>query len=186
MGLLTIIRKTKQKEKRIRLLLLGLDNAGKSTVLKRFLGGDVRQISPTVGFDIQSTEYQGFNLNLWDIGGQTSIRAYWRNYFEETDGLIFVVDAADKRRLLECKEELFKLLTQEKLAGASLLILANKQDIDGALKKEDIATVLDLQNAIFRKRHCQIVGCSAITGDGVEEGFQWAVQDIGSRLYLLS
>ena len=96
-----------------------------------------------------------------------------------------MVDSADKRRMLECKDELFKLLTEEKLAGASLLILANKQDLSGALTSEQIATVLELDNKIFHNRHCKILGCSAITGEGLLDGMNWIVDDIASRIYVM-
>lgn len=187
MGLLKIIRKVKQKEKEMRLLLLGLDNAGKSTVMKRFLGDDISKISPTLGFDIKTLEHKGYRLNLWDIGGQATIRAYWRNYFEETQGLIFVVDSSDKRRLIECRNELFKLLNEEKLMGATLLILANKQDLQGALTAEEIALVLELNtNKIFKNRSHKIIGCSALSGNGLVDGVNWVVDDIASHIFMLS
>ena len=113
MGLLTILKKVKQKEKEMRLLMLGLDNAGKTTVVKKFNGEDIDLISPTLGFNIKTLEYAGFKLNIWDVGGQTSLRSYWRNYFESTDGLIWVVDSSDRARLLDCKAELQALLQQE-------------------------------------------------------------------------
>ena len=103
MGLLTIIRKLKQKEREVRVLVLGLDNAGKTTVVKCLRGEDINTISPTLGFNIDTFDYNGFAINLWDIGGQRSLRPYWRNYFESTDGLIWVVDSADKRRMKDCK-----------------------------------------------------------------------------------
>lgn len=113
MGLLTILKKVKQKEHEMRLLMLGLDNAGKTTVVKKFNGEDIDLISPTLGFNIKTLEYSGFKLNIWDVGGQTSLRSYWRNYFESTDGLIWVVDSSDRARLLDCKAELQQLLQQE-------------------------------------------------------------------------
>ena len=113
MGLLTILKKVKQKEREVRILMLGLDNAGKTTVVKKFNGEDIDLISPTLGFNIKTLEYRGFKLNIWDIGGQTSLRSYWRNYFEQTDGLIWVVDSADRMRLRDCKAELQALLQQE-------------------------------------------------------------------------
>lgn len=113
MGLLTILKKVKQKEREMRLLMLGLDNAGKTTVVKKFNGEDIELISPTLGFNIKTLEYCGFKLNIWDVGGQTSLRSYWRNYFEATDGLIWVVDSSDRARLLDCKLELQRLLQQE-------------------------------------------------------------------------
>ena len=86
MGLLTILKKVRQKEKEVRVLVLGLDNAGKTTVLKKFNGEDISTISPTLGFSIKTLEYKGFKLNVWDIGGQQTIRSYWRNYFEQVGG----------------------------------------------------------------------------------------------------
>lgn len=185
MGLLTILKKIKQKEKEVRLLILGLDNAGKTTILKKFNGEDIHSISPTLGFNIQTLEYSGYKLNVWDVGGQKTIRSYWRNYFEATDGLIWVVDSADKRRLRDCKEELHSLLSQEKLAGASLLIFANKQDLEGALTAEGIAEALELSGDAFRTRHWAIKPCSAVTGDGLVEGIDWMISDIASRIFMV-
>lgn len=78
---------------------------------------------------------------MWDVGGQKSLRSYWRNYFECTDGLVWVVDSADKMRLNTCREELNVLLQEERLAGATLLVLANKQDLPGALSAQEIKEV---------------------------------------------
>ncbi len=169
----------------MRLLILGLDNAGKTTILRAFQGEDISTIEPTLGFNIKTLEYRGYLLNVWDVGGQQTIRSYWRNYFEATDGLVWVVDSADRRRLDICKAELHALLLQEKLAGASVLILANKQDLQGALSSAEIAQALDLQSEQFANRHWTIVGCSAVTGQGLEEGIGWVVTDIASRIFML-
>jgi ADP-ribosylation factor-like protein 2 len=182
MGLLTILKKVKQKERELRLLVLGLDNAGKTTIVKKFNGEDIDTIAPTLGFNIKTLEYKEYKLNLWDIGGQTSLRSYWRNYFEQTDGLIWVVDSADKRRLLDCKAELEKLLVEERLAGASLLVFANKQDIAGALTPQEIQEVLNLD--AITKRHWCICSCSAVTGEGLVAGVDWMVADIASRIFM--
>nr|ABK25650.1 unknown [Picea sitchensis] len=184
MGLLSIIRKVKKKEKEMRILMVGLDNAGKTTIVMRINGEDTSSISPTLGFNIKTIEYKSYRLNIWDVGGQKTIRSYWRNYFEQTDGLVWVVDSSDLRRLDDCKEELHNLLKEERLSGSSLLILANKQDIQGALRPADIAKVLNLE-AMDNSRHWQIVGCSAYTGEGLLAGFDWLVGDIASRIYLL-
>ena len=131
MGLLSILKKQKQKEKELRILILGLDNAGKTTILKKFNGEDISTISPTLGFNIKTLEFRSvttaatiiiifvttntrdFKLNFWDVGGQKSLRSYWRNYFESTDGLIWVVDSADRLRLEDCRTELRGLLQEE-------------------------------------------------------------------------
>ena len=108
MGLLTIIKKVKAKEREVRVLMVGLDNAGKTTIVKRVNGEDISTISPTLGFNIKTMSYKGYRLNIWDVGGQKTLRSYWRNYYEATDGMVWVVDSADVRRLRDCKEELHK------------------------------------------------------------------------------
>ena len=234
MGLLSILRKLKEKEKELRFLILcvrggalarrtrprqvmrlekwpppatppppthtlppcflrdlsGLDNAGKTTVLKKFSGEDISTISPTLGFSIQTLEYAGYSLNVWDVGGQRTIRAYWRNYFEATDALIWVVDSADRRRLADCREELRALLGAERLAGATLLVLANKQDMRGALPAADIATALGLAGDVsgggdcgLGRRHWAIMPCSAVTGEGLVAAMDWLVADVASRVF---
>ncbi|KAI8542467.1 hypothetical protein RHMOL_Rhmol08G0139900 [Rhododendron molle] len=227
MGLLSIIRKIKRKEKEMRILMVGLDNSGKTTIVLKINGEDTSIISPTLGFNIKTITYNKYTLNIWDVGGQRTIRSYWRNYFEQTDGLVWVVDSSDLRRLDDCQFELHNLLKEEadyaifccgadatqmsyvrkmvkdplqlsisnvksedrcnnghRLSGASLLILANKQDIQGALSPHEIAKVLNLEG-LDKTRHWEIVGCSAYTGAGLLEGFDWLVQDIASRIYML-
>lgn len=200
MGLLTILKKVKQEERQLRLLVLGLDNAGKTTVVKRLCGLSIDRIEPTLGFQIQTLDYQlndttsdPLQLHLWDIGGQTSIRAYWRNYFEQTDGLVWVVDSSDTMRLELVRQELESLLQQEKLAGATLLVLANKVDLlpsdngsatDAATTAAEMVTgALKLNELVqYVNRHWKVIPCSAVTGTGLEEGIGWLVEDIQSRL----
>jgi len=183
MGLLSILRKLKEKEKDVRILMLGLDNAGKTTILKKFNGEDISQISPTLGFNIKTLEHKGYNLNIWDVGGQKSLRSYWRNYFETTDGLIWVVDSAYKRRLQDCKKELHSLLQEERLLGATLLVFANKQDLQGALTVEEIKSTLQLDD--IKSHHWQIISCSAVTGENLLDGMDWLLQDISARIFTL-
>ncbi|XP_004682704.1 PREDICTED: ADP-ribosylation factor-like protein 2 [Condylura cristata] len=181
MGLLTILKKMKQKERELRLLMLGLDNAGKTTILKKFNGEDIDTISPTLGFNIKTLEHRGFKLNIWDVGGQKSLRSYWRNYFESTDGLIWVVDSADRQRMQDCQRELQSLLVEERLAGATLLIFANKQDLPGALSSNAIRETLELDS--IRSHHWRVQGCSAFTGENLLPGIDWLLDDISSRIF---
>lgn len=162
----------------------GLDNAGKTTIVKRVSNEDVNAVSPTLGFNIKSMPYSGYLLNIWDVGGQKTLRSYWKNYFEQTDGLVWVVDSSDRRRLTECAKELHNILMEERLAGATLLVFANKQDVDGALTVDEISKVIRID--LIGNRHCKIIACSARAGTGCLEGFDWIVQDIGKRVYLLS
>jgi len=163
--------------------MLGLDNAGKTTILKRLNGEPIDMIEPTLGFNINTLEHRGYTLNFWDVGGQKSLRSYWRNYFESTDGLVWVVDSADKMRLEQCKHEMSVLLEEERLAGATLLILANKQDLPGALSSQEIKTILDLDS--IKTHHWSVVGVSAVTGERLISSIDWLIDDIARRIFTL-
>ncbi|EEB05956.1 ADP-ribosylation factor Alp41 [Schizosaccharomyces japonicus yFS275] len=181
MGLLTIIRKQKLKEREIRVLLLGLDNAGKTTFLKRLLNEDVTSVSPTFGFQIKTIELSGFKLNIWDIGGQKTIRNFWRNYFEATDSIIWVVDGLDEDRLHTCKNELQKLLEEEKLLGANLLIIINKMD---AMEPSVVVKVEDEVKAMkIKSHHWKVIPVSALTGKNVEKAINWLLEDLRSTKF---
>ncbi|APA10625.1 hypothetical protein EAF04_000363 [Stromatinia cepivora] len=180
--MLSILRKARLKDKEMRILMLGLDNAGKTTIVKRIMGEDVNTVSPTLGFIIKTIEHAGYKLNIWDVGGQKTLRSYWRNYFEKTDALIWVVDATDRLRIEDCKEELHALLQEERLSGASLLVFANKTDVNGCMTKTEIKDMLVLDEIRTHKWH--IINCSAITGDNLDEGLTWVVEDSKERLFL--
>ena len=101
---------------------------------------------------------------MWDIGGQREIREYWRNYFENTEGLVFVVDSSDDMRLKECQQELAQLLVEEDLKNVPLLVFANKQDLDFARDADEVMTHLQL--ADIKDRTWNIQACSAVTKEG--------------------
>nr|QXF29045.1 Arl3a [Gefionella okellyi] len=179
MGLLDLLRKLKRSEREVRILMLGLDNAGKTTILKQLSNEDITHIMPTQGFNIKSLLHEGLKLNVWDIGGQKAIRPYWRNYFEHTDALIYVIDSADRRRLDETAAELQLLFDEDKLSGVPLLIYANKQDLLTAASPKDMAETLNLH--LIRDRQWQIQPASAKTGSGLSEGMEWVVKIINSK-----
>lgn len=114
-------------------------------------------------------------------GGQKSLRSYWRNYFEATEAIIWVVDSVDKMRLGECRSELQDLLKEERLMGSSLLVFANKQDIVGACSLQEIRSLLDLDS--IHKHHWTVMPCSALTGQNLLEGIDWLVNDVAQRLF---
>ena len=182
MGLLSLLRKIKLKEKEVRLLILGLDNAGKTTIVKKFNGEseeELRKISPTLGFNIFTLEFMGFKLNVWDIGGQKTIRPYWKNYFENTDALIYVVDSSDRRRLEEASDELQQLLEEDKLGGIPVLIFGNKQDLISAVPQEEIVEAMQMME--IKDRPWQIQPCSAKTGVNLQDGMEWVVGQINGK-----
>lgn len=159
-----------------------MDNAGKTTIIKRLNGEDINSVAPTLGFKISTFTYEPYTLNIWDVGGQRSLRSYWKNYFEATDGLVWVVDCADSQKLQTCANELHELLKEERLAGASLLVLANKQDLAGALPSDQIENILELSK--IKTHNWALYPVSAVRGDNMMEPFDWLVKDIGSRIYM--
>ncbi|PMB69414.1 ADP-ribosylation factor-like protein 2 [Beauveria bassiana] len=201
--MLSILRKARLKDKEMRILMLwvanvapcsGLDNAGKTTIVKKILNEDVHTVSPTLGFIIKTIDYDGscraccysqierLLTDLGDVGGQKTLRSYWRNYFEKTDALIWVVDSTDRLRIEDCREELHGLLQEERLAGACLLIFANKTDVDGCMTEAEILQALRLDE--IRTHQWHILQCSAMTGKNLKEGLAWVVEDAKKRLFL--
>jgi len=179
MGLLDLMRKLRKPDKEVRILLLGLDNAGKTSILKKLSDEEISQIMPTQGFNVKSLVQEGFKLNVWDIGGQKAIRPYWQNYYDGTDALIYVIDSSDRRRVAEAGMELNKLIEEQKLAAIPLLTYANKQDLVNALSPKELTETMQLYN--IRDRTWQIQGCSAKEGGGLKEGLEWLLNIISKQ-----
>ena len=163
-------------EQEVRILILGLDNAGKTTILFRLQDdGDepVQPTIPTIGFNMETLQYKNIKFQVWDLGGQTTIRPYWRCYYPNTDAIIFVVDSADTERLSIAKKELQGMLEEEELKDTILLVFANKQDSPGALDAGGVSEALGL--AGLGSRQGTIVETCATRGEGLHTGFDWLV-----------
>ena len=128
----------------MRILMLGLDAAGKTTILYRLRLGEVVTTIPTIGFNVETVEYKNLSFTVWDVGGQDKIRPLWRHYYQGTNGLIYVVDSNDRDRVEDAKEELSKMLNEDEMRDAALLVFANKQDLDGAASGPELTKVLGL------------------------------------------
>lgn len=177
------------KEKNMRILILGLDNAGKSSIVARWLGddqGSIDMIAPTFGFEIHDIQCQeGYTATVWDIGGQESIRPFWRSYYEgETDAVCFVIDSADIDRIAEARRELEKVLmgteeTRQGSRGASVLIMANKQDLKDAHCIDEIKERLDLDLFSSTEHDMHIMPCSAMhDAASCRQGLSWIVESV--------
>merc|ERR1711917_136293 len=158
-------------QKELRILILGLDGAGKTTILYRLQVGEVVTTIPTIGFNVETVTYKNLKFQVWDLGGQTSIRPYWRCYYSNTDAIIYVVDSADRDRMGISKQELVSMLEEEELKSAILVVLANKQDIEGAMSVTEVHQALGLE--ALKNRTFQIFKASAVRGDGLDESMEW-------------
>ena len=160
-----------------RLLMLGLDAAGKTTILFRLKLGEVVTTVPTIGFNVETVHYKNISFTVWDVGGQDRLRPLWRHYFANTQGLIFVVDCDDTTRIDEAKEELSKMLEEDELRNACVLVLANKQDLPKAISPEDLSNRLGLR-AGHGSHLWKVQGCCAATGEGLYEGLDWLARSV--------
>ncbi|KAF1376435.1 hypothetical protein PFLUV_G00211470 [Perca fluviatilis] len=138
--------------KEMRILMLGLDAAGKTTILYKLKLGQSVTTIPTVGFNVETVTYKNVKFNVWDVGGQDKIRPLWRHYYTGTQGLIFVVDCADRDRIDEAKQELHRIINDREMRDAIILIFANKQDLPDAMKPHEIQEKLGLTR--IRDRNC--------------------------------
>ena len=166
-------------EKEARILVLGLDNAGKTTILYRLQVGTVVSTIPTIGFNVETLTYKNIKFQVWDLGGQTSIRPYWRCYYPNTQAVIYVVDSSDPERVGTSRQEFHAILEEEELAEAAVLVFANKQDVPGALSELQITEGLGL--AEIKNRQWAIFKTSALKGEGLWEGMEWLSNTLKAR-----
>jgi len=158
-------------KKEARILMVGLDAAGKTTILYKLKLGEIVTTIPTIGFNVETVQYKKVSFTVWDVGGQDKIRPLWRHYFQNTQGLIFVVDSNDRERIGEAAEELNKMLREEELKDVVILVLANKQDLPNAMSVSEVTDKLGLHSLGARKWYIQ--STCATTGDGLYEGLEW-------------
>ncbi|XP_025247501.1 ADP-ribosylation factor 1-like isoform X2 [Theropithecus gelada] len=147
--------------KEMRILVASLDAAGKTTILYKL----------KLGFDVETVEYKNISFTVWDVGGQDKIRPLWCHYFQNTQGLSFVVDSNDRERVNEAREELMRMLAEDELRDAVLLVFANKQDLPNAMNVAEITDKLGLHSLCHRNWYIQAT--CATSGDGLYEGPDW-------------
>ncbi|MFH4973946.1 hypothetical protein AB6A40_000655 [Gnathostoma spinigerum] len=166
-------------KKQIRILMVGLDAAGKTTILYKLKLGEIVTTIPTIGFNVETVEYKNICFTVWDVGGQSTIRPLWRHYYQNTEGIIYVVDSNDRERVLESREELQSMMTEDELRDAILLVLANKQDLPNAMNVSELTSKLGLND--LRNRNWYIQATCATQGTGLYEGLDWLSNELSRR-----
>jgi len=153
-----------------KIILLGIQNAGKTTILYRLSIGEFVNTTPTIGSNVEEINYNNVKLQAWDLGGQESTRSVWDVYFVNTDAIIYVIDTHDET-YDDSKTQFYKLLSNETLKNAVILIYANKQDLPGAKSVAEIIQIYELDTIKDHIWHIQ--PCSAQTGEGLITGMKW-------------
>uniref|UniRef100_A0A8C6UKN7 Uncharacterized protein n=1 Tax=Neogobius melanostomus TaxID=47308 RepID=A0A8C6UKN7_9GOBI len=138
-----------------------------------------KQMRILMGFNVETVEYKNISFTVWDVGGQDKIRPLWRHYFQNTQGLIFVVDSNDRERITESREELMKMLQEDELKDAALLVFANKQDLPNALPVSELTEKLGLPS--LRNKPWSIESTCATQGTGLYEGLDWLSNELSKK-----
>ncbi|KAJ8712363.1 hypothetical protein PYW07_005205 [Mythimna separata] len=166
-------------KKQMRILMVGLDAAGKTTILYKLKLGEIVTTIPTIGFNVETVEYKNISFTVWDVGGQDKIRPLWRHYYQNTQGLIFVVDSSDTKRIQEAENELANMLKEDELRDAVILVFANKQDMPNAMTAAELTNALNLNN--LRNRRWYIQATCATQGQGLYEGLDWLSNELAKK-----
>ena len=162
-----------------RICMIGLDAAGKTTVLYKLKLNEVATTIPTIGFNVEKVEYKNLKMTIWDIGGQDILRPLWRHYYEGTNGIIFVVDSSDDKRMELAANEVEKTMSDPFLVDARLLVFANKQDLPNAAGPSEMIQRLRLSNL---KQKWFVQGTSATSGQGLYEGLDWLSANLPKKM----
>lgn len=158
------------ENEKARILLLGLDAAGKTSLMYKLKLDENVVTVPTIGFNVETIQYKQIEFTMYDVGGQDKIRPLWRVYFQSTDAIIFVVDSNDKERIPEAREELEKIFQSDLLRDAKLLVLANKQDLPDAMNGAEMIDALRLRDMNI---DWFVQPCIALHGSGIYDGLEW-------------
>jgi small GTP-binding protein len=165
-------------KKKVRGLMLGLDCAGKTTILYSLKLNEIVKTIPTIGFNVENINYKNLDLTIWDIGGQEKLRRLWNHYFLNTDLLIYVIDSNDRGRLETSSEELHYILNNDLLSELkAVLIFCNKVDLPNSINPQRLIDILKLNQI---KKPWYVQPCCAIKNDGIHEGFNWLSKTINS------
>ncbi|XP_007886762.1 ADP-ribosylation factor-like protein 14 [Callorhinchus milii] len=180
MGLLT---SKESKRKQARVIMLGLNAAGKSTLLYKLKFGETEHFTvPTIGFNVEMLEAdKQISLTVWDVGGQRKLRQFWPHYFQNTDGIVYVVDSADKAHLEESKKEFESLLKHEHLKGVPVVVLANKQDLPNAMTADEVTRRLRLKRCCS-DRDWYVQPCCAKTGQGLSAAMKTIILHVKRKV----
>ncbi|XP_076840761.1 ADP-ribosylation factor-like protein 13B [Brachyhypopomus gauderio] len=187
------LKRWRKPARKVTLLMVGLDNAGKTATVRGIQGENPVNVAPTVGFSKVDLKRGKFQVTIFDLGGGKRIRGIWENYYSESHGVVFVVDSSDIQRIHETRATMAEVLGHPRIAGKPVLVLANKQDQEGALPEADIIESLSLEKLVNEQKcRCQLEPCSAVLGYGrtvdksIRRGLKWLLSNIAEDYEAIS
>lgn len=187
------LKRWREPARKVTLVMVGLDNAGKTATVRGIQGESPLDVAPTVGFSKVDLKQGKFEVTIFDLGGGKRIRGIWKNYYSESYGVVFVVDSSDVQRIQETRDTMAEVLRHPRIAGKPVLVLANKQDQDGAMAEADIIETLSLEKLVNENKClCQIEPCSAVLGYGkkvdksIKNGLNWLLNNIAKDYEAIS
>jgi len=168
------------KKKEVNVLILGLDNSGKTTIINHLKPEESQQndIVPTIGFSVEKFQSKNLSFTVFDMSGQGRYRNLWEHYYKEAHGVIFVLDSSDSLRMVVAKDELDQFLQHPDVIGKSIPIcfFANKMDHKDALSSVKCSSAMGLDN--IKGKPWNICASNALNGEGLTEGIEWLTDQL--------
>ncbi|WZN62296.1 ADP-ribosylation factor-like GTPAse [Chloropicon roscoffensis] len=166
--------------KQVKILVVGLDNSGKSTIIHKLKPNAEKKTSvPTVGFNMEAFEKGSLRFNVFDMSGANKYRSLWEKYYKDAEAVVFVVDTSDKFRMCVVKDELERMLSHAELEKVPILFFANKKDLMNAMSPVECAKYLELET--IKDHAWQIVHSNGLTGEGLSTGIDWLAQSLSKK-----
>jgi ADP-ribosylation factor-like protein 6 len=161
-------------KKKVDLITCGLDNSGKSTIVNYLKPAKerVEETTATIGYQIEHFSKGKVNFKVFDMGGAKKFRELWAHHFRDIQGVVFVIDSADKVRVCLVKNELEIILESKELKNIPILFFANKMDLAGALSPVELDEQLELSTHCAGRAY-NIIASNALTGGGIDDGIKW-------------
>ncbi|KAF0978316.1 hypothetical protein FDP41_002831 [Naegleria fowleri] len=171
-----------KKKESVKIVCCGLDNSGKSTIINYLKPKKEREsnVVPTIGYSQESFDFDKLNFTVFDMSGQGKYRNLWESFYGEVDGVIFVIDSADRVRIAVAEDEMKILLKEIKDRPIPILFFANKQDLANSLSASEVSESLKLHE--IQNKSWTIIASNALVGDGISDGVKWLSEEIRKKL----
>ena len=172
------------KKAEANILVVGLDNSGKTTILNQLKSDESKStdIVPTIGFNVEKFTTKALSITAFDMSGQGRYRTLWEQYYRDCQGIVFVIDSSDKLRMVVAKDELKNTIKHPELTNrrVPVLFFANKMDLRDAVSSVKVTSLMGLEEITDKPWH--ICASNGITGEGLHEGVEWLTDQLKSQI----